>query len=353
MERVVVRRPGSEEQITLGIQDGVWSEDPGSGEVFGEGSWAIPGLVDAHSHLAQDALVPGEPGDLEGTPGRAFAYLERGVFCVIDKGWSDTTVMTLTDVDPTRRPDFEAAGEVITVPGGYFPGFREIDPSEIADQVRSVAADAAGWVKLIGDWPRKGQGALPNFDLDQLRLGVEAAHEVGSRVAIHTMAPDVPAMAVEAGVDSIEHGLFLTPDSIAALGERGGAWVPTVLQVDRTVTQLGLESSGGKLLSEGRDNVESHLSDAIDAGVVVMAGTDFATELGDVVAEGLRMGQFGLTGEQVVALLCDAPRSYMRLSEGFGPGEPADAVFFEIDPTLDPGVLTHPTAVMRHGRLLG
>ncbi|MPZ52218.1 MAG: amidohydrolase family protein [Acidimicrobiia bacterium] len=352
MDRIVIRRPGVEEVTTLGIADTQWVSDPQTGDDFATDWWAIPGLVDAHCHLAKDVLEPG-PGDPGGARARAFAYLERGVFCVVDKGWTDTTVMTLTDVDPTARPDFEAAGEVLTVPGGYFPGFREIDPADIADEVREVAGDAAGWVKLIGDWPRKGRGAVPNFDLDQLRTGVEAAHGAGARVAIHTMAPDVPSMAVEAGVDSIEHGLFLTEEAIGVLGRRGGAWVPTLLQVEKTIVQLGADSSGGRLLSEGRDNIESLLADAIAAGVVVMAGTDFATDLADVVSEGLRLGQAGLSPGDIITMLCDAPRSYMRLTAGFELGEPADAVFFEADPIITPGVLTHPVAVLRHGRLLG
>ncbi len=351
MARFHIRRPGTHEAVTLGTENGTWQPDPGAGDVTGTEWWAIPGLVDAHSHLANEVLESG-PGDPVGTRSRAFAYLERGVFCVIDKGWSDTTVMTLTEVPPTERPDFEAAGEIIAVPGGYFPGFREIDPAHLAEEVKAVAAEAKGWVKLVGDWPRKGRGPLPNFDLDQLRTGVEAAHEVGARVAIHTMAPDVPSMAVKAGVDSIEHGMFLTSDDVAVLGERGGAWVPTVVRIEETIAMLGAESSGGKLLTRGLQNVGGLLTDAIAAGVVVLAGTDFATDLGDVASEGLRLGQFGMSAEEILMTLCDRPRRYLGMSDGFVSGEPADAVFFDADPVLSPGVLTHPVAVMRHGRML-
>ncbi|MGA7272443.1 MAG: amidohydrolase family protein, partial [Acidimicrobiia bacterium] len=214
-----------------------------------------------------------------------------------------------------------------------------------------AVAEGRGWVKLVGDWPRRGRGAVANFDQADLETAVRVAHDGGARVAIHTMAPEVPSRAVEAGVDSIEHGLFLKPEDVAALGERGGAWVPTISRMEQIVEMLGEGSSGGRLIRSGLDNVGALLAQA-PAGVSVMAGTDMALAGGDVVPEVLRLVAYGLDPQRAVAAASETVRSYMDRPAPFSVGAPADAVFFKADPYLEPESLREPVHVLRSGRLL-
>ena len=181
------------------------------------------------------------------------------MFLVVDKGWCDSSVVaTLTDAPPSEAPDFEGAARIVAVEGGYYPGFaEETDPAGLSEVIHQAAGDGNGWVKLVGDWPRKGRGALPNFEPEHLKTVVEVSHAAGVRVAIHTMAPEVASWAVAAGVDSIEHGLFLTPEDLEALADRAGGWVPTILRCEALIEALGAESSGGKLLAAGLENVAS------------------------------------------------------------------------------------------------
>lgn len=351
--RVSLRVPGTDEALSLEVTpDGRWAEI-GDGRVLadlGEGWWAVPGLVDAHSHLAADELrlAPTVPDEVRQ---RAYACLDRGTFLIVDKGWADDQVIaTLSDMPPRDRPDFEGAARMIATEDGYYPGFAvETDADGLSDVVAEAAETGAGWVKLVGDWPRRGRGAVANFDESSLAQAVRIAHDGGARVAIHTMAPDVPSAAVRAGIDSIEHGPFLTADDLDALADRGGAWVPTVLRVEETADMLGHDSSGGRLLLEGLDNVAALLAD-VPAGVTVMAGTDLATEPGDVGREVGRLVARGLDPSRALAAATSAPRAYLGMAPGFEVGAPADAVFFESDPLEDPSVLTRPIAVMRHGR---
>ena len=105
---------------------------------------------------------------------------------------------------------------------------------------------------------------------------MKVAHRAGRRVAVHTMAPAGVGPAVAAGVDSIEHGLFLSPMTCPAWPQRGGAWVPTVLGAEAIVEFLGAASSGGTLLRRGVDNLRDLLPEAERLGVTVLAGTDLA-----------------------------------------------------------------------------
>lgn len=349
-----LRMPGSDDSVTLEVaSDGTWRQPVTTGaDVVGTDWFALPGLADAHSHIAADELdlAPGQP---EAIRERAFACLEQGTFLIVDKGWSDDSVIaTLSSLAPSERPDFEGAGRMIAVEGGYYPGFAvETDPDGLADVVAEAASGGRGWVKLVGDWPRKGQGAVANFSFEALEEAVGVAHAGGARVAIHTMAPDVASVAVQAGVDSIEHGLFLTAEDLERLAQRDGVWVPTVVRMEATRDMLGLDSSGGRLIGDGLDNVSELLAEA-PSKLRILAGTDLATGPGQVTAEVEALIRLGLSPERAVDAASRAAYRYLGQEPKFAPGTPADAVFFESDPYQDPATLARPVAVIRAGRRL-
>lgn len=336
------------------VVHGHWAKPEGTAtEMLGGGLWALPGLVDAHAHLAA-AELNYEPGDLEGAVERSRLSLAAGVTFLLDKGWTDDTTIRLIDSVPRgERPEIEAAARIIASEGGYYPGFAlEVEPRELDGAVRSQAASGAGWVKLSGDWPRRGVGPLANFDEDELRTAVRVAGSVGAKVAIHTMAPEVPSLAVAAGVQSIEHGLFLEEADLAPLAERGGMWVPTVLRCETTLGQLGAESSGGRLFREGLDRIARLLPLAVEAGVHVLAGTDLIGSPADVAAEAMKLADYGLSSSQVVDAVSTAAFRATGRHAAFEVGAPADAVFFSENPRDDLAVLEHPVHVMRLGRVL-
>jgi imidazolonepropionase-like amidohydrolase len=352
--RFSLREPGSE-PVLLDVAGEHWELPEGAGgEVIGEGMWALPGLVDAHAHFAAAEGQSWVSAGPDGAASNARRSVAAGVMLALDKGWSDlTAVEMLARVDPGERPDIDAAGVVLAVEGGYLPDFaREIDPDVIGDAVALAAKEGSGWVKLIGDWPRKGQGPVANFSEAQLSTAVRVAVDHGARVAIHTMARDVPSIAVDAGVHSIEHGMFLSESDLARLGERGGMWVPTVLQVEAVIAQLGGDSSGGRLLREGLENVTRLLSPALEAGVQILTGTDLAVGPRQVGEEAVRLWELGMPAKDVVAAVSNAGLVANDRVAGFEPRAPANAVFFDSDPVADPRVLLHPSIVVRLGRVI-
>lgn len=351
--RVVLRSPDAQ-IVTRDVVDGRWAEAEGEADrVIGESWWALPGLVDGHSHIPKAALDM-EPTSDVGAEQRAREALAAGVMLLIDKGWMDDTAVRLIDrVPPDERPDIEAAVRLLSSPGGYLPGVAlELEDGMLDAAVVDQARRGEGWVKLIGDWPRKGLGPVSNFSEDQMRRAVDLAATEGARVAIHTMAREVPSMAVRAGIQSIEHGLFLTPDDLSVLGARGGIWVPTLLRVEHTVAMLGEASSGGRLLGEGLANVRRLLGHAVDAGVHVLAGTDLVGTPANVASEAAKLLEYGMPAARVVDSVSAAGLRATGRPTGFAPGTPANAVFFPVDPVAEPGVLAHPALVLRHGRVV-
>lgn len=353
--RFILRSPFGE-TVTRDIANGLWAEPTGDADLkLGGREWAVPGLVDAHSHLATSELPTPtggyQPGVLDEAVERARDALSAGVTLLLDKGWCDKTVIDLMATMPeAERPEIEAAAQMIAVNEGYYPDFAlEIDAFEIGSVIAEQAAMGAGWVKLIGDWPRRGRGPVANFTEDQLRRAVEIAGESGSRVAIHTQAREVPSMAVAAGVHSIEHGLFLTDDDVVALAARVGMWVPTVLRIEETITQIGVESSGGRLLTEGLANTRRLLPQAIEAGVNVLAGTDLVGTPANVANEAIKLGEYGLSNGQVVDAVARAGFSATGRNFEFAVGTQANAVLFPEDPISDLEVLNHPAVIVRKG----
>ncbi len=351
--RVVLRIPGGD-TLTRDTQDGRWADPWGApDESTPVDTWALPGLIDAHAHLARATTGFG-PGDVEETGVRAKQALGAGVGVILDKGWLDLTVVRMMEQVPAdERPDVEAAGVILAVEDGYWAGLgRDVGPGRVADEVARAAREGRGWVKLIGDWPRKGIGPVANFSETELTQAVAVARANGARVAVHTMAREVPAMAVEAGADSIEHGLFLADRDLRALGERGGSWVPTVIQIEKVIEQLGERSSGGRLLTEGLVNVAAKLELAVEAGVHVLTGTDLALRTHEVAHEAVRLWEMGMAPSAVIDAVSWSGYRATGRATAFEVGEQANAVLFGEDPTLDPRVLAHPSRVIRMGRLV-
>lgn len=343
-------------ELTLGLEGGSYSAGRVNDRTVDlRRYWAVPGLVDAHGHLIANNtpdMLATDPdlADIETMRSFATAQLEGGVLLMVDKGSKTNATLAMLDFPENERPALEMAGRIFAPDGGYFSHFPvSVSDAELEKAVtRACETTPAQWIKIVGDWPRKGVGPRANYTEDALAAAVAVAHGHGRRVAIHTMAPDVPSMAVRAGIDSIEHGLFLSASDIRALGERHGIWVPTIAAMEGIVEQLGATSSGGKLILRGLANIAEVLPGARGAGVHVLGGTDIVLAHGAVAQEGPRLVEYGLSDAEAVDVLTTA--GYRALGRSvLTAGAPADITLFDRNPLLDVTELQHPVAVLRCG----
>jgi imidazolonepropionase-like amidohydrolase len=319
--------------------------------------WALPGLADAHAHLTMTAL-----DDIAGTsdetmqaniPVTAWTHVERGILVILDKGGNTDATLLSLDHDADLRPFIEVAGAMIHPDGGYMKGYGvEVEPEDLVEHVRSTAATRGGWVKIVADWPRRGAGPVNNYPLDAMTEAVAVAHEAGARVAVHTMA-NAASDAVAAGVDSIEHGPFLTEEDLRALAGRGGAWVPTVGNQKHWVNALGPESSGGKLFKEGLDQMAENLPLAEELGLTVLAGSDLAIPHGQIATEARLLHEHGLTNRAATIATSSAAFTYVGRDAYLQPGSDADVVFFTDNPYHDVAILDDPQLIIHMGNLIG
>ena len=356
---ITIREPGG--RPTPLVVEGDRFTDPGDGPVDHEirtgQLYALPGLADCHAHVGMESIGAGSSlsdDDIRANCIKnAWMQVEGGVLLIADKGSPSDVSLEILDAPPQERPAMQMAGRMIAPHDGYYPDYRgEVDEAGLVDAVRASAAGPASWVKIIGDWPRKGVGPQANYSEAALRAAVEIAHAAGRRVAVHTMAPSGLRPAVDAGVDSIEHGLFLSEDDLAKLAARRGAWVPTILGVESIIRFLGSESSGGRLLARGIENVRKLLPEAERLGATVLAGTDLAVPHGKVALEAIRLHELGLSKAAALHAVTGAAYDYLGVVRSFTHGAIADVVFVRDDPRENINTLLDPVVIIRSGRIV-
>jgi len=129
-------------------------------------------------------------------------------------------------------------------------------------------------------------------------------------------------------------------------------WVPTVLRVEAVISQLGPDSTGGRLLREGLENATESLALAVEAGVHVLTGTDLAVGSHQVGLEAIRLWEMGMPVRAMIDAVSVSGLVATGRRGGFEVGAPANAVLFAEDPIRSPRVLLHPQVVIRRGQAL-
>mgnify|MGYP002139496726 CR=1 FL=1 len=218
-------------------------------------------------------------------------------------------------------------------------------------------AHGADWIKVYADrkYFRRPDGSirsLPNFTADELAAIVDQAHRTGLRVAAHSMTPTGHALALGAGVDTIEHGPVLDDATIATMVKQGTYWCPTAMTLAHVAPERGKTNPIWLAL---RDAEEDSFRRALKAGVKIALGTDAgafrwdesnqAEELAWYVAHGMTTWQALRAATVVPAELLDRKGELGTLA----PGARADLVALAADPIADVAALQHANASLRLG----
>jgi imidazolonepropionase-like amidohydrolase len=328
---------------------------PGAETVVRHG-WLLPGLVDAHCHVGVGAAGRHveDPAEL-----RDQLLTERtaGVLALRDCGSPVDT--RFLDGDPDL-PRIIRAGRHLAAPRRYVPGLAlELEPDDLAAEVRVQAKRGDGWVKLVGDWIDRDAGDLaPEWPAEAVRAAIAAAHEEGARVTAHTFGTDALPALLDAGIDCIEHGTGLTEELVGRMAAAGTAVVPTLINVENFPSfaaagekRFPAYASTMRRLHAGAGAV---VRAAFDAGVPVYAGTDAGggVEHGRIADEIRALAAAGLPAEDALAAASWGARDWLGLP-CLEEGVPADVVVYDADPRADLDVLARPALTLLRGRLVG
>ena len=271
------------------------------------GHYLLPGLINMHVHLAGSGKPQKKQRDNEklvktimgSSLTRAVAYKMVAGFAKDELLGGVTTIRTvggLGDFDTRLRdeiasgkkigPRILASNQGISVPGGHMAGSVAIAAADIPDALRALERSEKEKVDLIKlmitggvlDAKEKGVPGELKMPPEMVRAVCEKAHQDGYLVAAHVESPEGVRVALENGVDSIEHGAKIDDAMIQLFKERGVFLCTTISPAlpyaffDRSITNATeVEQYNGKIVFEG---IVDCSKAAIANGIPVVLGND-------------------------------------------------------------------------------
>lgn len=361
------------------VEDGVIARVGSAGEAVPTGAEIVelagrtlmPGLVDAHAHVyaqppspadGAESLWPGVTAHL--VAARLQEVLRMGVTTLRDVGSYGDDVVTARQAmryGAFRGPRLLTCGRIVsaTAPGGRaFDGmYREADgPDEVRKAVREQVRRGADLVKVMSTGARSVELEDPGpaqMVPAEIAAAVEEAHRLGLRVAAHAEGLAGTEMALAAGVDTIEHGMYLRqrPDLLDAMAEAGQVLVPT-LSCFYGVAGIDDERPAWapqlvELARRNLDEADRTLRAASAAGVPIALGHDWQP-FGDVGTELTRMVDHGLPAREALRSATSVGARALGLDHAIGTveqGKLADLLVVDGDPLADPTILRGPARI--------
>jgi len=320
-----------------------------------------PGLIDCHVHLSDAGLADASVQDHDPSGLRILRMAEHarrtlmaGFTAVRDAGGRDHLEFALRRAAQEgliRTPRLVLAGKIVsmtTAGASSWPGmYRQADGvSEVVKAVREQVAAGADVIKIMATGavlsPGHERPTSAQFTREELKAVVETAHAMGMRVAAHAHGIDGIARAVEAGVDTIEHGTHLHEDVGVAkeMAARGVFLVPTLKALERIAEGPGVPEDMRAKAQDRRSDRDSTFRVALELGVQIAMGTDAATPFnrhGENAEELALMVSLGMSPVAAIAAASGvAARALGRDDIGvLAPGRLADVVVWEGEPFED------------------
>jgi imidazolonepropionase-like amidohydrolase len=359
---------------------------PPAGALDARGCVVLPGLIDVHTHVVSDTERSpgfGPPSPRHGEPPRpealrwfvlaraAEAWLAGGLTTIRDVGSFDDEAITLRtaiDLGLADGPRIVSCGRIVsaTSPGGRIFGsmYEEADgPWEVRRAVRRQLRRGADFIKIMATGARSVVDEDPEpaqLLCEEVVAAVDEAHRMGVRVAAHAEGLDGVRVAVEAGVDTIEHGLSLhrAPELLDVMAARGIVLVPT-LSTFHDLTERFVDEFAPALVEQARRQLEEAqrtVVAAARAGVTMAMGYDSGPP-GANALELVRLADAGLGVRGAIAAATGGGAAALgRPDLGvLSPGAVADLIVVDRDPLAEPSVLTDPAGprlVIRAGRIV-
>lgn len=346
----------------------------------------LPGLIDAHTHL----LYLEDPSSglttegikaltVEGTTLRALrgaargrTFLTAGITTVRDLGnsgrFGDVALRTAINEGSVDGPRMYVSGPGLSPVGGQFPGLQN-SYQQIAEEEYRIVRGAEDARLAVRENVTYGARLIkiysnntPNptyLSMEEMRAIVEEAKLLRIKVAAHATNDIAVRRAVEAGVDSIEHGYEIKDETLALMKQRGTALVPTDIDsfsltryVERT------KKPAPPSLQSFLDDARERLRRAIAAGVTIVAGSDNYIDMGMPQGEAAKRVLFAYreSGMEPVRILQSATINAARLigDQRLGvikPGAFADIIALDGDPAQDFKAIERVKFVMKNGKV--
>ncbi|MFO9688831.1 amidohydrolase family protein [Weissella confusa] len=338
-----------------------------------QGKYLVPGLINAHTHIVMAADGRERAGQ-DGTLDTLVALqnlqdaIASGVTTIRDAGSTDNIDLKLASKIRQQRlqlPDIIGSGAALTMTGGHGSKIgMEVDG---VDEVRKAARwnlkhgaqtiklMATGGVSLDGEQPTDEQ-----LSVEELTVAVLEAHHKGKPAMAHAQGTQGIKNAILAGVDSVEHAVYLDDETIQMLLDTNTAIVPTMAAPWQMLQHK--DDIPAYMYDKASALWEAHqqsIRDAAAAGVNVVMGTDAGTSYNDFKSgpgvEIRLLTSVGMTPEQVLLASTVRGAELLGIAERVGelvPGKDADMLILDRNPLQDLAVLTDAPRVIKRGQVV-
>ena len=356
-----------------------------------KGGYLMPGLINLHVHLP----ASGSPKK-QGNPRKLVKFmtsmaLTRRIALAMCESYAKTQLMSgvttirtvggIADIDTRLRgriaagkcvgPRILAADMAVSVPGGHMAGslaYEATSAEEAAADVRKIAENKPDLIKLmitggVLDAKKKGEPGELKMPPEYVRAACDEAHRLGLTVAAHVESPEGVRVALENGVDTIEHGAKPDEEILRLFKERGAAQVATLsaavpyARFDRSVSRATeMEQYNGEVVLDGIiDCAKACLAAGIPVGLGTDTGCPYITHY-DMWREVRYFHTFcGVTNAFALhtATLGNAKIAGIDAVTGsLTPGKSADLIVTAENPLVDLAALRHVSMVTIRGRLI-
>jgi len=365
--------------VDITISDGrILSIEPHSGPqddaIDIGGRYVMPGLVNAHDHLySKELRYPVAEMDLAAMRRQIDTRDEVETFAVmVANAWRGMAAGTLVIRDLGARhglntrlsevfskgllfgPRVVAAGRPLVMTGGHVWTFgREADgPDECRKAVREQRKAGAEVIKVMASG---GLSNFPNEDYtvseftgSELEAITGEAKKLGIPTCAHAFGVDAVAAVVNAGIDSIEHGVHLDEATVASMVTKGISYVPTMANMARIAspklnTKAGIPGRARRFAAEVVEPQIESVGRAAAAGVRIGVGTDSTGTYSEELAA---LHGAGMTIEAVIRAATVDGAAICRVDAGvIEVGRLAFINVYDEDPRVDLSMLTHPSSV--------
>jgi len=341
------------------------------------GCTLLPGLINCHVHLCFGAeadpvrVMKDEPHALTALKvlRRAQETVEAGVTTVRDLGgrdYAEFAVRRAVAEGLFPGPRILGAGRPVCMTGGHGNSIgREADgPDDARKAVREQLKAGADVIKLIATGGVMTPGVepgSPQLTFEEMRAAIEEATKAGRRTAAHAQGSTGIADAIEAGITTIEHGIFLTDEIIAAM-KRKGVFLVATLAAPAAISAGGLAAGIPDYMVRKSDAVvTAHVASfrrAHEAGARIAAGADSGTPLnphGSLLPELELMVKYGMTPLEAIRSATSVAAEAIGLGGETGrlaEGHAADLLAVAGDPAEGIGALGDVRLVLARGAII-
>lgn len=372
----------------VSVTDGFAAPAAGDTVIDLKGATVLPGLMDMHVHITSEQS--GAAGYAErfftnpaDTALRATTYARKtlmaGFTTVRDCGAGEKLNLAMRNAVARGwvvGPRIVAAGGVTTT-GGHGDGTNGLatelqellaprlpgvanSPEEARAAVRQRYKDGADFIKIAatgGVLSLARSGDAPLFFEDELEAVVRTARDYGMKVAAHAHGTEGMLRAVRAGVDSIEHGTYMTDEVMAAMKEKGTYYVPTISAGRFVAEKARIDGYFPEVVRPKAAAIGPQIQDtfarAYKAGVKIAFGTDQGVAPhGDNGWEFVYMVEAGMPPMAAIKSATLEASRLVGLEKDLGtvePGKIADLVAVAGDPLADIRAMARVSFVMKEG----